>query len=368
MPDPMIQKRNVADRVDPPPPLPAGRSSLIPDDIWSSYQEELSGELNPSQLHAIQIGSGPVEARSGAGEGLGAFAEHLSGSPSSVGPVDPEVAIFALTRMHLFSELDRPSLEALVKDARQAEIDAGAYLFREGESADSFYVVLEGAVEILRHRDEREVTLRRMGRGEAIGLVGLFSGQVRAACARAIGDAVVLEVPCHSLNERVQADSQLHGRLLKFYRERLVEAFLVSSLLFTDLEQASRVRLIGRFTERHLAKGETLLQPGEVCNLLALVINGGLALDQPGRAGQQPKSYELYPGQYVAVTSAFAGAPSKMRIHATEATTLAMLGHRDLAELMREYPALRSLTARLNTAARPLDRDVFCGHTGAPGL
>jgi heme exporter protein A len=39
-----------------------------------------------------------------------------------------------------------------------------------------------------------------------------------------------------------------------------------------------------------------------------------------------------------------------------------------LAELMRDYPALRNLPSRLPQHARALDRDLFCGHTGVPGL
>jgi CRP-like cAMP-binding protein len=123
-----------------------------------------------------------------------------------------------------------------------------------------------------------------------------------------------------------------------------------------------------RFADRHLAQGDTLVQPGEVSNLLAVIMSGRLLFEHRPKAGQEPRLFELYPGQFVAVTSAFHGMPSRMRIFATEDTDLLILGHRELAELLRDYPALRSITGRLQTVARALDRDVFCGSTGSPGL
>ena len=73
-------------------------------------------------------------------------------------------------------------------------------------------------------------------------------------------------------------------------------------------------------------------------------------------------------GQFLAVTGALTGLPSRMRIFSEGETSMLMLGHRELAELMRDYPALRSLPMRLPQHTRQLDRDIFCGHTGVPGM
>jgi hypothetical protein len=57
-----------------------------------------------------------------------------------------------------------------------------------------------------------------------------------------------------------------------------------------------------------------------------------------------------------------------MRIFAPDYATLSVLPHKDLNELLRDYPALRAMPARLPSVANQLDRDVFCGTTGVPGL
>ena len=191
---------------------------------------------------------------------------------------------------------------------------------------------------------------------------------MRAACARAIGDLVVLEIPAAALAELLASTTPMHERLHRFYQERLLEGFMGSSQLFADVDSIARARLIGRFAQKHLPANETLVRPGEVSNLLAVIISGRLMLEHPARAGQDPKTFELFPGQFLAVTSAFTGAPSRMRVFAGEDTGIALIGHKELSELMRDYPALRAMTSRLPTVARALDRDIYCGHTGVPGL
>jgi CRP-like cAMP-binding protein len=351
--------RSVEDRVAIPLQQPVtSRPSLIPSDVWDSYQEEVAQMMREDDGDL----GGPSE------DGMEVITADTEIGLSATTPADAEVALFALQKVAMFEDLGNEALEVLIKGARQGEVGAGEYLFVEGDQADTFFVIVDGAFEVLRRREDREVALRHLGSFEAIGLFGLFSGQVRAACARAIGDAVVLEIPVASLSELLKANPDVHERMHRFYQERLLEGFLGSSRLFADVDAIVRARLIGRFAEKHLLANETLVLPGEVSNLLAVIISGRVMLEQPPKAGQAPKSYELLPGQFIAVTSAFTGAPSRMRVFAGEPTDIAVIGHKELSEMLTDYPALRAMTSRLPTVARTLDRDIYCGHTGVPGL
>ncbi|MBL9039152.1 MAG: cyclic nucleotide-binding domain-containing protein [Archangium sp.] len=282
-------------------------------------------------------------------------------------PADPTVAFSALSKVSLFKQLPRPSLEALAADATQLEIPDGELLFAEGEDASSFYVVIDGTLEIVRENNGRQVALRHVAAGEAIGLFGLFSGQQRAASARAIGDSTVLVVSGAKLQSVVDLDEALHERMLRFYRERLLEGFMANKV-FADIDSIARARLLGRFKHRDIAAGEAMLSPGEVTNLIAVVTYGSLVLEDRATLGAQPRQFEVGTGQFLIITCAMSGLPSKLRLFATEYATVSMLSHKDLNELTRDYPALRTLPTRLPAVARQLDRDVFCGTTGVPGL
>ncbi len=356
----MTSRARVAVPVSAAPP-PVLKPSLIPFDVIQAYEREVA-QAARDEAEAVKHASvlTPIATEDAASVESIAYVTQ--------GPADPEVATLALSQVPQFANLPRTSLAAMSKAAWQEDVPAGEFLFIEGDAADSFFVVVDGTLEILRQRDGREVALRHISRGEAIGLFGLFSGQLRAASARAIGDAVVLEVPCAELQAIVEKDDELHNNLLRFYRERILEAFVGSSRLFSDVDSIARARIIGRFAQRNLSKGETLVQPGEVVNALYVVTHGSLLLEERARAGKSPKQFEVGEGQYMAITGALAGQPSRMRVFAESETSLLMLGHKELSELMRDYPALRSLPQRLPAHTRQMDRDIFCGHTGVPGL
>ncbi len=354
LPLPPLAPREMRTRVamPMPPPMLTPAPSLIPVDVLQDVARE--AQRRRTDDFEGEPRTAPIP---------------LTGDFPILGTVtaDLEVAYFALTQVPLFKDLPTKSLDAMAEGSTQLEVPDGEFLFQEGEDASSFFVVIDGTLELLRHKDGREVALRHAKKGEAFGLFGLFSAQLRAASARAIGDCTILEISSEKLQSILATDEVVHERLLRFYRERLVEGFLASRL-FADIDSIARARLIGRFTHKEIAPGQTLLNPGEVSNLLAVVTHGRLILEDRARVGHAPQEYEVTQGQFLAITCALSGLPSKLRVVAPEYATLSVLSHKDLNELLRDYPALRVLPARLPNFARQLDRDVFCGTTGVPGL
>ena len=350
---PPIVPHELRTRVAMPRTPPVLRSSLIPVDVLQDMAREAQREAVDDAFEG-EANTAPIP---------------VEGDFPILGTVtaDLEVAYFALTQVPHFRDLPVLSLEAMAEGAIQLEVPDGEFLFKEGDEATSFFVVVDGTLELLRRKDGREVALRHAKKGEAFGLFGLFSAQLRAASARAIGDCTILEISSEKLQRLLGTDEVLHQRMLSFYRERLVEGFMASRL-FADIDSIARARLIGRFKNRDLAAGEALLNPGEVSNLIAVVTHGKVILEERSKMGGQPKQFEATTGQFLAVTCAMSGLPSKMRIFTPEFATISVLTHKDLNELLRDYPMLRSLPAKLAQAARQLDRDVFCGSTGVPGL
>ncbi len=351
-------RRDVRTRVAlavPPPslkPPTAMKPSLIPVDVLREVEREAQREAVEDAC--AEPRTSPIP---------------LSGDFPILGHItaDLEVAYFALTQVPLFKDLPEASLDALASGAIQLEVPDGEFLFKEGDDATSFFVVIDGALELLRRKDGREVALRHAQKGEAFGLFGLFSAQIRAASARAIGDCTILEISSEKLQALLANDDALHQRLLKFYRERLTEGFLASRL-FADIDSIARARLIGRFQNRELEPRACLLNPGEVSNLIAVVTHGSLILEDRSHLGHAPRQFEVTQGQFLAITCAMSGLPSKLRVLTHDHASIAVLSHKDLNELMRDYPALRTLPRRLPQFGRALGHDVFCGSTGVPGL
>jgi MFS family permease len=96
-------------------------------------------------------------------------------------------------------------------------VTAGDTVIRQGDPADLFYVIADGEVVVTRDEGDgagaRE--LRRMGRGEVFGEIGLLSGVPRTATVTAATDATLVVLEGADFLELVGAVPGLSGRLLE---------------------------------------------------------------------------------------------------------------------------------------------------------
>ena len=106
-------------------------------------------------------------------------------------PVDDKLAV--LRRVPLFADLDDRALQAVAVLAREAAFKTGEILTLEGETGDTFYVIVEGTVRV----DRGERTIRSMTAGGFLGEIALFDRRPRTATATCVGDVRVLEIKAH---------------------------------------------------------------------------------------------------------------------------------------------------------------------------
>jgi CRP-like cAMP-binding protein len=103
------------------------------------------------------------------------------------GTMDDKTAIVAA--LPIFAKLEPRSLQAVATLARVVDVPAGTVLVREGEPADSFYVIVRGTI----HVDRSGVFVRSMLDGGFLGEVALIEGTKRTATATCLTDCQLLE-------------------------------------------------------------------------------------------------------------------------------------------------------------------------------
>jgi NTE family protein len=110
-------------------------------------------------------------------------------------------------RTELLQGLSARSLEGLTERARRLHVRAGEWLFREGESANSAFIVRSGRIEIIAEGPVREV-IRTVRRGAVIGELALLARNVRSASARAVCDSELLQVMSDEFEQMILDDHQ----------------------------------------------------------------------------------------------------------------------------------------------------------------
>jgi CRP/FNR family transcriptional regulator len=123
----------------------------------------------------------------------------------------------SLKHTMLFVGLADDVRESLAKMAVERHFPAGQLLFREGEPADGFYVVLDGKVKVFKlSPDGRQQILHLFGPGQAFAEAAMFAGETFPAFAETLAES----------------------RLAFFPRDRFVKALTESPALALGLVTA----------------------------------------------------------------------------------------------------------------------------------
>jgi len=101
-----------------------------------------------------------------------------------------------LQKIPVFSKLDSSKLKLLAFTSEALTYTDGQILFKQNETADSAFVIMDGEVEIVGEREDGElVPLLTRGRNELIGEMAALSNAPRSATIRARGRLKVLRIP-----------------------------------------------------------------------------------------------------------------------------------------------------------------------------
>lgn len=109
-----------------------------------------------------------------------------------------------LRNVPVLADLSAELLEELSREATPVRVAAGEWILREGDPADSLYILRSGRVEVV---DERppETLIRVLRRGDVLGELALLRRAPRSASARARRDTELLELTRAAFESLIQA-------------------------------------------------------------------------------------------------------------------------------------------------------------------
>lgn len=112
----------------------------------------------------------------------------------------------------------------------------GEFLFKEGETADAFYLLREGkvAVETV-SPGAGPLTLVTVGRGDVLGWSWIVSPFVHRSDARAIERTRVLSIDAVCLREKLESDHELGFRLLTRFVATMAQRLESARMQLLDL-------------------------------------------------------------------------------------------------------------------------------------
>ncbi len=149
-----------------------------------------------------------------------------------------------------FPTLDSAEIATLEPLGSRRGVLAGDYLYREGDAAYDFYVVLSGRVEIFISADGEERPIVTHGPGSFLGELNLITGLRVFLSARVVEPGEVLVVPTDALRRVIATEPRLSDKILAAFMAR-------RAALLTGA--AAAIRVVGsRFSPESLRIREFL--------------------------------------------------------------------------------------------------------------
>lgn len=142
-----------------------------------------------------------------------------------------------LRQAPLFSALDDEAAADLRASMGETRLRRGEVLFREGDSGDKLYIVLDGKVKLGRSSsDGRENLLAILGPGQMFGELSLFDPGPRSATVTGVTDAHFLSLSHDDLMRWLAGRPAVALGLLSQLAARLRKANdVVADLVFSDV-------------------------------------------------------------------------------------------------------------------------------------
>ncbi|MGB9487822.1 MAG: cyclic nucleotide-binding domain-containing protein [Terriglobia bacterium] len=131
-------------------------------------------------------------------------------------------------------------LELVVGCASNVRLEAGQFIFHEGEEANTFYLIRQGKVALQIFSERRgPLTILTLGEGEILGWSWLFPPYRWKFSARTLEPTRVFAIDGQCLRAKAEQDHELGYELLKRF------AYVVEARL-----EAMRLQLINVYQDR----------------------------------------------------------------------------------------------------------------------
>ena len=152
-----------------------------------------------------------------------------------------------LRRVDLFADFTEPEMKALAGLFEEKRFEGGARIVGEGETADSFFIIQSGHVQVV--RGPKSSYLAALGEGQYFGEAALFQDIRRIASVEADGPVTALVISRDAFdrfeNEAPQASTRVLRRIIKSLVLRLEKTSArLGKARESDVEDAEIERLV----------------------------------------------------------------------------------------------------------------------------
>ena len=190
---------------------------------------------------------------------------------------------FILERQVDDDDLLEPMYDFELPQLEPEQVSAGNEVFRQGDRAEDFYIIIQGAADVIKENGTSEV-VAQLAEGDSFGELGLLKGSPRAATVLATQDLRLLRLNRKQFLQIV-ADSDLAANEIGYLiQRRFVEQTLLQTMPSLQMNKLNDVS--SEFEIIYYQPGEVVFEEGEAADAMYIIVSGEFEIvkDDDGHA------------------------------------------------------------------------------------
>ena len=247
-------------------------------------------------------------------------------------------------RTPLFSDLGRDELVTLIGKVRYQTVSQGEFVFKEGDSGDSIYIINSGEVEIIsRDRRGNDVVLSTLKEGDFFGEFGFFSNARREASVRAKSPASMLEIVKKDIADIIERHRRVAGVIFDFYKERVVDRLMALSSVFEPVTTGDRKIILARLTSSKYESGATIVRQGDIGDTMYLIKEGKVRVWLNDALKGNIEVTTLGEGDFFGEIALATSRPRVANVTAITDTELVLFSRPMIKDILAKYPDIKKI-------------------------
>lgn len=163
-----------------------------------------------------------------------------------------EECAFCLRDIPLFAGVQEDLFQHICQNTGKRHLEKGEELFRQGEPAETVFLLKEGSVKLIQFTEEgREVIVDIAGKGDVLGEENLFSVQNWPVTAIALENTRCCTISRQQLEKAVLAQPRLTMQLISYLGSKFYQALESKGELLTDTVPVRLSKLLVRLAREH---------------------------------------------------------------------------------------------------------------------
>jgi CRP-like cAMP-binding protein/Zn-dependent protease len=234
--------------------------------------------------------------------------------------------------LRFLRDLSFAQRESVVNHLQPHRYRAGAYVIRQGEPGEQFYLIRDGQAEVVKVDEDgwpRELALLR--RGDYFGELALLYHQPRSASVRALAPLQVYALDRDSFERLVAPHVRDYGLTVQRIEER---SELARMSLFRQTGPAELDPILDQLAAEEFTAGATIIRQGDPGDRFYLVRRGRVEVVLRGEDGAERVLGELGPGDYFGEMALLSDAPRSATVRAITPVALWSLDKASFHELL----------------------------------